>query len=450
MGRTLRRRPADSTEAPSLRTLSAAMSSAVLAGRTLSAPMSISVDAPGTVNPSDRYVRVGAAAGGNGQSWATAWNSFDAINWTQVNGGMTVWIAGGTYGGLPIRKSGTSDTNRITFKKATAAEHGTNTGWSNAYDTQVVIVGGIHVSDGTYQTERWITIDGSKRDSLSSGHGIWCYGASNAGIWANYGSDGLTIRYCEIGHASTTLHNGEDGIQGYGDDLLIEYCYIHDNDNGNTHGDGIQWMGGNRITIRYNMWRHNGQGIYLGELAFDAPCYDVNIYYNLFSTRATGSIYDPLYALIFYRATGTKVSLANPQRINVWNNTFDMQQQFILYLYPSGWDTPTLNIVKFQNNAIYNSAAYGFGGATNSHNAYDNAGQGANTSVDSGTNSVFAGDLGFVSVGTTDANPNYDLLSTSPMRGKGTPVNISAVDILGRPVPTGSTAPDIGCFQYSP
>jgi hypothetical protein len=58
------------------------------------------------------YVDVAASAGGDGLSWATAWQSFSAITWTALGPGDTLNIRGGTYD-EQLRINASGDTGNL-------------------------------------------------------------------------------------------------------------------------------------------------------------------------------------------------------------------------------------------------------------------------------------------------------------------------------------------------
>ena len=80
------------------------------------------------------YVRAGATGSSNGADWNNAWSSMTSINQSLLQPGDIVYIAGGNYGRLGIDKSGAAG-SPLTFKRATATEHGTSTGWSSTSTT---------------------------------------------------------------------------------------------------------------------------------------------------------------------------------------------------------------------------------------------------------------------------------------------------------------------------
>jgi hypothetical protein len=376
------------------------------------------------------YVRVGATGAKTGADWTNAWADFGSINWSSIAAGDTVYIAGGTYGALDVNKSGAAG-NPIKFLRATAAAHGTETGWSSAYDARVIIdAGGSHHGIGLgYSVSRaidYITVDGATR------YGIWVRN-SYYGVSAVYGSTGLTLRHLEIGDAGS-YRLDEDGIQGKGNDLLVEKCYVHDNDSAVTHGDGIQWFGGDRITLRYNVWKNNGQQIYLGEGAWDMVARDVNIYYNVIHNRGGGH-----YNGIVMNSNSSQAG----HFINVYNNTFDLEaldnSGFNSLFYPK--ESPAT--INFKNNAVIASNASSMQWmTTHAYNGYDSSGTGLVYNIPTTeTGTVLAADLGFMN----QSNFDYHLISSSPLIAKGVNVGLT-VDFDGKPVPS---VPSIGAFEYA-
>ena len=243
-------------------------------------------------------------------------------------------------------------------------------------------------------------------------------------------ADNLTLRYIETGGDTAATENDEDGIQGIGNNLLVEYCYIHDNDSTVTHGDGIQWFEGNNVIIRYNVFENSGQIMILGEGAWNTHTNDVSIYYNVFHNRG-GSHYN-----------GIVTHAGTPQAgryLRVYNNVFDLEAKD-----NSGYDSifnliSPAGTVDFRNNAIQYSNAASVGNAQHSYNAYDNSGSYSVYNIPSETGRVAAADLGFVD----SSAANYRITASSPLTGKGTNVGLTR-DFDGNPVPA---TPSIGAFE---
>ncbi|MGZ3795652.1 MAG: hypothetical protein ACXVB1_04780 [Pseudobdellovibrionaceae bacterium] len=387
--------------------------------------------APAFVQAATYYVRIGAIGSNSGTDWNNAWSNMSSIDFNVINPGDTIYIAAGTYDALAIIKSGTAG-NPITFKRATNLEHGTSTGWSSTYDARIIIDGGgaiaaIGVGEGgSYTAQSYITVDGVTK------YGIWLRnGYHGVRLDREPSSNNITLRYLEIGDPGI-YKNGEDGIQGKGDNLVLENCYIHDNDSLTSHGDGIQWTLGTNITIRYNVLKNNGQMFMMASTAW-GPAYvnDMNVYYNVFYNRG-GSHYNGL------------VTMLCPQPGYSWriyNNTFDLEATD-----NSGYNNifntaagPCSNI-DFKNNAIQYSNAGSVGNVNHSYNGYDNSGTYADYNIPSETGTLPAADLGFVNVSAGD----YHLTSISPLISKGTNVGLTR-DFDGNAVPN---TPSIGAFEY--
>lgn len=371
------------------------------------------------------YVRKGATGANNGSDWTNAWSEMNKVNYSVVNPGDTIYVAAGTYGSFAVGKSGTAG-NPITIKRATTSLHGTETGWNNAYDGLVVIDGNsdtawskiIDVSKKSY-----ITIDGATKYGIrviDGGYGIGADGANN-----------LTVRYVELGGSAAAEKLGEDGIQGRGNNLLVEYSYLHDNDDINTHGDGIQWFSGTNITIRYNVMKNNGQIFMLTETAWgNEYINDLWVYYNVFFNRGGAH----------YQGISKKLCPQAGYAWYIYNNTFDLARP------ASGWEDEVFggagscSSMYFKNNAIVNSRTYSIGGVSHSYNAYDNVAPYDNLNgIPTETGRVLAADLGFVNISSAD----YHLTSSSPLIGKGTNVGLKQ-DFDGKPVPA---TPSIGAFE---
>ncbi len=86
------------------------------------------------------YVRAGATGANNGVDWNNAWHDVTNINWSGVQPGDTIWLAGGVYGRLRIEGNG-SPANRIYVKRArsTNAVPVNTAGWKSSYDSTPIL-----------------------------------------------------------------------------------------------------------------------------------------------------------------------------------------------------------------------------------------------------------------------------------------------------------------------
>jgi hypothetical protein len=78
------------------------------------------------------YVRAGASGLGTGADWTGAYTALPGT----LTRGVTYYVAGGTYSQYSA-STPTSGTTVITVQAATLAGHGTSSGWSNSYATDV-------------------------------------------------------------------------------------------------------------------------------------------------------------------------------------------------------------------------------------------------------------------------------------------------------------------------
>jgi hypothetical protein len=178
----------------------------------------------------------------DGNTWHTAWNELDQIDWLAVNPGDTIYIDGGTSemiytSPLNIVRNGEPE-KPITIKLA--EEPGRNgkavffggrstplpyCGQINySFDPSVIEETGILILD-----KSWIVIDGTKW------FGIKIHGFDQNGINLNAGSSHITVRNVEIvdnGHArerSGQWRTDNPGVRLAGSNIVFERVVIHDN-----------------------------------------------------------------------------------------------------------------------------------------------------------------------------------------------------------------------------
>src|SRR3989338_10419935 len=88
----------------------------------------LSIFIPSISLAANQYVRAGATGTGSGSDWINAYTSLPA---TLIRGD-TYYIADGNYATYTVDDA-VSGTSVITIKKATASDHGTETGWDSSY-----------------------------------------------------------------------------------------------------------------------------------------------------------------------------------------------------------------------------------------------------------------------------------------------------------------------------
>ena len=240
------------------------------------------------------YVRDNASGDNNGTDWTNAWEDNDDWSAADIARGDTVYYADGTYVGDTFDDAISGSTINYILK-ATASEHGTETGWNAAYGDGVAhfyeASMAAYASVITFETNYWV-FDG-KVGSDTSGHGFKVSTDDNDGvarvimfsdnasnitlahfeaegpgedinyntdvIYCNTGADNITIQYCWLHDVARNLIT-----QSGGDNWLLERSVLNRNHNtADIHQQGIQ--GGptvtNTFTIRYNIFIDiNGTG----------------------------------------------------------------------------------------------------------------------------------------------------------------------------------------------
>jgi hypothetical protein len=424
----------------------------------------------------DYYSNRNCANNGNGSSWSCAAGAgqpgaFNDIPNAGVGGscspgytwtlGSTYWLAGSdtAYSSSCIRQ--TTGSGRLTIKKASAASHGTETGWDASYGTKQAVIGGgigIHISG--------VTIDGSYRVSAESGHGFKFAAAGSTNLIYtanNYLTTGAIIKYAELTHTSYDTSSAS-AIYMHGNGTnTYQYLYIHD-----ISGIGIHNSGGfensvfeesvlgrigrttssdhteliksegvtKNVTIRNNLfydWKSTG-GIIL-----DAGFDNWMIYNNVFTQRTAGL--DCGNGAISAQQSNTAGDITN---IKVYNNTFANISSLKAYIFAAGLGNMSGQGNDVKNNLFYNVAtnpATCGGGCTKGHNWYSSV----TGYTPSGTEIAGSGDP-FISSRTE----NFRLTGSVGPSNLG--LNLSSyftTDKDGNNRPVGNLGWSIGAYEYN-
>lgn len=173
----------------------------------------------------DRYVRAGALGSANGTDWANAYTTLPST----LTRGDTYYIADGTYAGRTF-STPASGTTLITIKKATAADHGTTTGWDNTFGDGQAVFGQF-----IFSSPYWL-IDGQ----TGGGPGSWKTGFGFKISWSSptplinlptRTPSNVTIRHIELQGTSNSSGGGgtaQDAVALWGADAFtISYFYTH-------------------------------------------------------------------------------------------------------------------------------------------------------------------------------------------------------------------------------
>ncbi len=328
---------------------------------------------------------------GDGTTWSSPLGTLAAAE-TAASRGDTIWIGDGSYAGATLNTAD-SGTTVITIKKATAAAHGSATGWDNAYGDGVASF----TSGVNFYSSYWVFdgVSGGGPDGWTAGHGFsFAYDTpdtydyrlvmrSVTGITiahvnlgpasqdspgydvavyvpGTYSAANVTISYCYIHHM------GDQGMSMVCDGLTIEYCrfdYIGGYELGGNHGNGIEMRHGNDLTFRYNLcsnWEASGfLGLYGDTTPADATGWI--IHGNVFFISGAVEQGDIIYM------TGTTNALSNSV---IANNTF--------YGLTAGrvvdLDGAACENNVFKNNVVFGTnGSYSTVGMTFDYNASDDA-----------------------------------------------------------------------------
>lgn len=143
------------------------------------------------VSAADVYVRSAASGTASGADWTNAYTSMTTAV-ANVTRGNTIWVATGAYGGVAFNKVA-SGSSVITVRAATIANHGTSTGWSDAFEGQATFIG-----QSNFSTNYW-TVDGQKRGSdWHSSYLLKFWNqSSGSGSAIIIGGTNLTFQYIE-------------------------------------------------------------------------------------------------------------------------------------------------------------------------------------------------------------------------------------------------------------
>ena len=181
----------------------------------------------------NKYVNPGGT--GDGSSWSSA-GSPGVINSSAA--GDVIYLGGGSYGnGIAVQA------NSVTIKRATAADHGSDTGWSASLDKQATFDSGWLVSGSN------VTIDGNcwKPPGLPTVFGFRIKHASAAkGIDAGGSPGGLKCIDLDIPGPGINSSKAEaDGIH-FPSNSTISGCAVYD-----TDALLFAWKGNSGTTIEY-------------------------------------------------------------------------------------------------------------------------------------------------------------------------------------------------------
>lgn len=310
-----------------------------------------------SASAANHYVLQSASGSANGSDWTNACTGFTgSCAISSLTRGDTYYVGDGSYGSQTFDKS-TSGTSVITIKKATIADHGTSTGWSDAFGDGQAQFG----SRLTFITSYWV-VDGQTRNTLTTGHGFFTDNTGTATELCQLGQFGtpisnITVRYLDMrGHGYGQASVFDRGVYSNSpgtSNITFQYCYIHDmyvpiltreldtmlfeyniiaNNNSRPESHAEPWSdsGTDNVIFRYNyIWNPEGTAVFAvlngsgssptaGNTSANWQIYG-NILYYLNYTPASGN--NPGTAGIVYCANDA----SNKNWCDAWliyNNTF--------------------------------------------------------------------------------------------------------------------------------
>ena len=220
----------------------------------------------------DHCIRDGGS--GDGSAWNNAWDDLPAT----LTRGDTYYVADGTYSSYSFNDA-ESGSSVITIKKAIIADHGTETGWDNAYGDGYALIGPFYFTTGYYTIDGQV---GGGPTSWQSGHGFkitanytnlirfnaavsdvsfshieMYYATSEVGdedaadhIYSVYVVTNFTLAYCYLHDTSRTFL-----LTRYWQNILVEYNYFARNrSTAGKHSEGWSDNGSDTVIIRFNVW----------------------------------------------------------------------------------------------------------------------------------------------------------------------------------------------------
>lgn len=276
-------------------------------------------------NPgANHYIRAGATGNNDGSTWEHAWTDFSSVSWTR---GDTYYVADGSYSDVTLDAPESGGTY-IYIKKATASDHGTETGWVSTYgDGQATWSTnniGWYIETGYWDIEGY----GGGPSSWESGHGFSITMSNTAGIrgikmtdWGtssirNIRISGFEIHGPNVSGVSTGLYSvgaatsnvtiencwfdqtGEGCLRIHNaTNWVIQYCALTDtaSSTGSGHGSGCTfWYTCNNNQFRWNRLRAvkgtGWFGVYTG--THTNMLVHGNVFYGQGTTSTSGIVYN--------------------------------------------------------------------------------------------------------------------------------------------------------------
>lgn len=426
------------------------------------------------------YIRQGATGNGSGSDWTNACTGFTgSCADSSLVRGDTYYVADGSYGSQDFYRA-TSGTLVITIKKATIADHGTATGWSDTYGDGQATIG----SSLAFFSSHWV-FDGVSGTDYQAGHGFRVDNSANSntnlitfGMPGGAGVSNVTVSHIDLigrgynqaivndrGFFSnssnssnfTISHNFVSGVfVPFGtrqiNTMLVEYNYIEGNHSTpEAHGEPWSDTGTDNVIFRYNRIK-NPEGtavFFIGNgSAGDPTNYNTSsnwqVYGNTFyyQNYVAGSGHNPGVSAILWCPSSLYGGDTYCHNWMIYNNTFynfsyGSSSGRILARAGTGINLPIVqgNIWDSSSDGAYHD------GIKASYNYYRNTAHTAESNEQIGSGSPFV----------NAANADFHL--SGPTLGTGTispqpGFTVNATDMDGLVRGADGTW-DRGAFEYS-
>ena len=389
---------------------------------------------PPTLSAATYYVRDGGDGSTPTTSWAGAYDQLSSAV-AAASRGDTIYVADGDYN-APTLSTATSGTSTITIKKATVADHGTSTGWSDAYgDGQAVFSGTVLIHTGRYIIDGQV---GGGPGSWKTGHGFRVNGQIqiiSAAFDVGVAIPGGNIELHHIRIVGTFTPSTDDAISANNlDGLVISHVYTDDTDN-----CPVNLFLTTNVTWEYCYHgRFTSSEEHHAEIVFLYGKGGVTIRYNLFRwAQSTGGImvHNPdelpvlIYGNVIYRESSETWSYGGDGLIGGWSNRADLETHNVkvfnntLINVPSDaagiiGTTPHSGL-EWKNNYAYNTDTGLPNGAwDHDYNHYQDSGSESESNGTTGTGNPF------VSLDETSADFAKLTADTTAGTNLGAPYNV--------------------------
>lgn len=241
----------------------------------------------------NHYVRQGAS--GNGTDWTNACADFTgscAVG--SLVRGDTYYVADGSYAGRSFNTP-TSGSTYITIKKATATDHGTDTGWLSTYgDSQAIITGQNSINSGYWdfngqfgsgtglygfkfdfsEGQEAVSIGNAANVKLQyidfdgiSTTGNHNYSAATRALTIGRGTSSLLVSHTSMHGCESCIQEGDGNLSNGFDSTgtIVEYTLFYNSrsTSSNYHNNIYYCTGSSNGTFRYNtVHDYNDEGLF--------------------------------------------------------------------------------------------------------------------------------------------------------------------------------------------